>query len=142
MQRCENCLAPLPLDDSALTLACTYCSAMTKNETGAFLAETVAFLTTSGMRIPFLEKDARLPIHKTELFSTSRDGQDVLPIHIVQGSTSVTKLEFPISTRAPRGVPKIGLTIRVSTTGELSLTLTEPGTTNALDRGGLTVLIR
>jgi hypothetical protein len=142
MQRCENCLAPLPLDANALVLACTYCSAMAKNESGSFLAETVAFLTTSGMRIPFLEKDARLPIHKTELLSTSRDAQESLPVHIVQGSTSVVQLVFPISARAPRGVPKIGLTVRVSTAGELSLTLEERETSNILDRGGLAVLIR
>ncbi len=115
---------------------------MSKYESGSFLAEPVEFLTSSGMRFPFLEKGARLPIHKTELVSTSRDAQETLPVHIVQGSTSVMKLEFPISTRAPRGVPKIGLTVRVSTAGELSLTLTEPETTNALDRGGARVLIR
>jgi molecular chaperone DnaK (HSP70) len=142
MQRCENCLAPLPLDDDALVLACTYCSAMTKNASGCRLAETVAFLTPSGMRVPFLEKDAPLPIHKTELLSTSADGQQQLGIHIVQGPTSVAHFVFPITKLAPRGVPKISLTIRVSTAGELSLTLMEPETSNALDRSGMTVLIR
>jgi molecular chaperone DnaK (HSP70) len=115
---------------------------MTRNESGARLAETVSFMTTSGMTIPFLQKDALLPVYKTELLSTSRDGQDKLEVHIVQGSTSVTRFEFPIQKRAPRGVPKIGLTVRVTTRGELSLTLAEPETTNILDRGGLAVLIR
>jgi molecular chaperone DnaK (HSP70) len=115
---------------------------MTRNESGQHLAETVAFLTPSGMRVPFLEKDARLPIHKTELLSTAEDGQQQLRIHIVQGPTSVTELVFPITKPAPRGVPKISFTVRVSTVGELSLTLIEPETSNALDRGGLTVLIR
>jgi molecular chaperone DnaK (HSP70) len=142
MQRCENCLAPLPLDENALALACTYCSAMTRNESGAHLAETVAFLTSSGARIPVLEKDARLPIHKTELLSTAEDGQQQLRVHLVQGQTSVIELVFPLTVRAPRGVPKIGLTIRVSTAGELSLTVSEPETSNVLDRGGLAVLIR
>ena len=115
---------------------------MTRNESGERLAETVAFMTTSGMTIPFLEKDARLPVYKTETLSTSRDGQETLQVHIVQGSTSVTRFEFPIQKRAPRGVPKIALTVRVTTRGELSLTLSEPGTSNILDRGGLAVLIR
>jgi molecular chaperone DnaK (HSP70) len=141
MQRCENCLAPLPLDENALALACTYCSTMTKNESGSFLAETVAFLAVSGIRIPFLEKGARLPIHKTELLSTSSDAQETLRVHIVQGETTVAQFVFPISTRAPRGVPKIGLTVRVSTTGELSLTLTE-GTTNIVDHGPHLVAVR
>lgn len=119
---------------------------MTPNETGVRLAETVAFMTSSGVTIPFLEKDAPLPIHRTELLSTSRDAQETLPVHIVQGSTSVVRFEFPIQQRTPRGVPKIGLTVRVTPTndgrGELSLSLIEQGTSNALDRGGMTVLIR
>jgi len=142
MQRCDNCLAPLPLDERGLVLKCTYCSAMTRNESGERLAETVSFMTTSGMTIPFLEKDAHLPVFKTETLSTSSDEQATLQVHIVQGSTSVTRFEFPIEKRAPRGVPKIGLTVRVTTRGELSLSLIEAGTSNALDRGGLTVLIR
>lgn len=142
MQRCDNCLAPLPLDERGLVLTCTYCRAMTPNETGVRLAETVSFMTSTGRTIPFLEKDAPLPIHRTELLSTSRDAQDTLPVHIVQGSTSVLRFEFPIRQRTPRGVPKIGLTVRVTTRGELSLSLIEQGTSNALDRGGSTVLIR
>ena len=115
---------------------------MTRNESGERLAETVSFMTTSGMTIPFLDKDATLPVFKTETLSTSTDEQATLQVHIVQGSTSVTRFEFPIEKRAPRGVAKIGLTVRVTTRGELSLSLIEAGTSNALDRGGLTVLIR
>jgi molecular chaperone DnaK len=111
-----------------------------QNET--VLAETVAFLTRDGMRIPFIEKDARLPIDKTELFTTARDNQETIRVHLVQGETSIVELEFPILARVPRGVPKISLTVRVSSAGELSLTFKEPETTNILDRGGLAVLIR
>jgi len=115
---------------------------MTRNESGQHLAETVSFVTSSGMTIPFLDKDAPLPVHKTETLSTSKDDQETLQVNIVQGSTSVTRFEFPIEKRGPRGVPKIGLTVRVTTAGELSLSLIEAETSNALDRGGLTVLIR
>jgi len=115
---------------------------MTRNESGQHLAETVSFVTSSGMSIPFLDKDAPLPVHKTETLSTSKDDQETLQVNIVQGSTSVTRFEFQIEKRGPRGVPKIGLTVRVTTAGELSLSLIEAETSNALDRGGLTVLIR
>ena len=51
-------------------------------------------------------------------------------------------LEFPIQKRGPRGIIKIALTLRVSVSGQLSLSLIEQGTSNVLDRGGLAVLIR
>jgi hypothetical protein len=48
---------------------------------------------------------------------------------------------FPIRKRAPRGVPKIALTVRVAESGAMSLTLAEPGTDNVLDRDGIDVTV-
>ena len=106
------------------------------------LAETIALAPTPARSIPLLEAGATLPIERTETLTTSRDDQETLPLNIVQGTTPLTRLEFPIQKRGPRGIIKITLTLRVSLSGELSLSLIEQGTSNVLDRGGLAVLIR
>jgi molecular chaperone DnaK (HSP70) len=60
---------------------------------------------------------------------------------LVQGKQPIASFSFPIQKRAPRGVPKISLTVRVSASGAMSVTLSEPGTTNVLDRDGMLVRV-
>jgi molecular chaperone DnaK (HSP70) len=149
--RCANCLAPLRLDTGTVA-TCTYCGAQTRIDapreiaaapvtSGARLAETVAFALTPTRSIPLLEADSPLPIFRTNLLSTSRDNQESLEVHLVQGKDSIASFSFPIQQRASRGVPKISLTVRVATNGAMSITLSEPGTTNALDRDAMMVHI-
>jgi hypothetical protein len=147
--RCSNCLAPLRLDLGRI-VACDYCRAQTRLDvvqivatpvaSGARLAEGVGFVTPMGP-IPFLEANAPLPIFRTETLSTGQDSQPALQVNLVQGTTQLARFEFPLRARAPRGVPKIGLTVRVAARGEMSLTLIETGTDNALDRAGLTARV-
>jgi hypothetical protein len=149
--RCANCLAPLRLDAGPI-VTCSYCRAQTRVDaptvvekpsvaSGRRLADTIAFVTSSMHKIPFLEKSAPLPIFRTETLSTSRDDQDVLDVKLVQGERLLASFPFPIRKRAPRGVPKIALTVRVAESGAMSLTLVEPGTDNALDRDGIDVMV-
>lgn len=91
--------------------------------------------------IPFLEAKSPVPIFRTETLSTHSDDQPALSVVLVQGETQLTSFAFPIERRGPRGVPKIALTVRVSATGAMSITLVEPGTSNALDRDGMTVRV-
>jgi hypothetical protein len=141
--RCANCIAPLRLDVGPV-VTCAYCGAQTKLDepqkvaahgktSGVRLAEAVAFATPA-RNIPFLEANAPLPIFRTETLSNSRDDQETLHVHFVQGSTTLTDFEFPITHRGPRGTLKIALTVRVAQSGAFSLTVAEPGTNNIMDK--------
>jgi molecular chaperone DnaK (HSP70) len=150
--RCPNCIAPLRLDAGPIA-TCTYCGAQSRIDTPGVtvtvapsipgqtrLAETVSFVTPT-ITIPWLEKDATLPIHRTETLSTRTDDQDALDVNLVQGSQPIAQFKFPIQKRGPRGVPKLALTVRVATDGAMSITVAEPGTTNAIDRDQLRVRV-
>lgn len=150
MLRCANCLAPLRLDAGPIA-TCHYCGAQTRVDqpaeiatppvtSGARLAEAIRFVKGS-FSIPLLEANKPVPIFHTELLSTSTDNQEKLEVNLMQGNDVVTSFAFPIQQRAPRGVPKISLTVRVSAAGAMSLTLSESGTTNVLDKGALTARV-
>lgn len=148
--RCPNCVAPLRLDAGPI-VTCRYCEVQSRlgapnvvtqapKSGQARLAETVSFVTPT-TTIPFLEKDKPLPIHRTETLSTRTDDQETLDVNLVQGSEPIVQFKFPIQKRGPRGVPKLALTVRVATDGAMSITVTEPGTTNAIDRESLRVRV-
>jgi hypothetical protein len=148
--RCPSCLAPLRLDVGPI-VKCRYCDAQVRLDapqavaakgeaSGKRLAQMIGFATPT-MTIPFLAANAPLPIYRTETLSTQRDDQDALDVTLVEGTTRVVSLKFPIQKRGPRGVPKIALTVRVSAGGAMSLTLAELGTSNTLDREGLSVSV-
>jgi len=148
--RCPNCIAPLRLDTGPIA-TCAYCGAQSRLDTpGALvapsvpgqtrLAETVSFVTPT-ITIPWLEKDATLPLHRTETLSTQRDDQDALDVNLVQAGRPIAQFKFRIQKRGPRGVPKLALTVRVATDGAMSITVSEPGTTNVLDRDQLRVRV-
>jgi hypothetical protein len=145
--RCPNCIAPLPLD--AAIARCRYCGAQSRIDTPGVvvdpgapgqtrLAEAVSFVTPT-ITIPFLDKGKTLPIFRTETLSTRSDDQDALDVNLVQGAEPVVHFRFPIEKRGPRGVPKLTLTVRVAEDGAMSITVTEPGTSNVIDRDQLRV---
>jgi hypothetical protein len=148
--RCPNCVAPLRLDAGPV-VTCRYCEAQCRLDApGAIvapgvpgqarLAETVSFVTPTNV-IPWLEKGSPLPIHRTQTLSTRTDDQETLNVNLVQGASRLVELQFPIQKRAPRGVPKLALTVRVATDGSMSVTVAEAGTPNALDRDQLRVQV-
>jgi hypothetical protein len=147
--RCPNCLAPLRLDVGPV-VKCRYCDSQVRLDapqaasrgeaSGKRLAHAIGFVTAT-RTVPFLEANAALPIHRTETLSTQSDDQEALKVNLVDGTTPIVSFEFPIQKRGPRGVPKIALTVRVSASGAMSLTLAEPGTSNILDRDGLSVSV-
>ena len=150
MLRCANCLAPLRLDTGPIA-TCRYCSAQTRVDeptqiakppvvSGSRLADAVRFVK-GAISIPMLEANKPLPIHQTLTLSTSTDNQEKLGVNLMQGNEPIVSFTFPLEQRAPRGVPKIALTVRVSENGAMSLTLSEPGTRNTLDREGLTARV-
>lgn len=143
-------MAPLPLD-AGVIVRCTYCGAQSRLDTPGVvvepstpgqtrLAEAVSFVTPTNT-VAFLDKGRALPIHRTQTLSTRTDDQDALEVNLVQGAEPIVHFRFPIQRRGPRGVPKLTLTVRVSTDGAMSVTVTEPGTENAIDRDGLRVRV-
>lgn len=150
--RCANCLAPLRLDLGPVA-TCAYCRAQTpvaaapstvERSTAAIrrrVAAEIAFVVSPTLRIPVIEANTSVPIARTEMLSTSRDGQEALEVSLFEGSRALVGFWFPIRQRAPRGVPKIGLTVRIAETGALGLTVSEPGTENVVDRDGLSVTV-
>jgi hypothetical protein len=150
MVRCPNCVAPLRLDAGPV-VTCRYCEAQCRLDAPsavvapstpghARLAEAISFVTPTNT-IPWLEKGSALPIHRTQTLSTRTDDQDTLNVNLVQGSEKLVELQFPIQKRAPRGVPKLALTVRVATDGSMSVTVTEAGTPNAIDREAIRVRV-
>jgi hypothetical protein len=148
--RCPNCLAPLRLDVGPV-VQCRYCDAQVRLDapqaiatkgvaSGKRLAKAIGFATPA-MTIPFLEANAPLPIYRTETLSTQSDDQEALNVNLVEGTSPIVSLKFPIQKRGPRGVPKIALTVRVSASGAMSLTVAEPGTSNIFDRDGFSVSV-
>lgn len=104
------------------------------------LAESVSFVTPTNT-VPFLEKGRTLPIYRTETLSTRSDDQEALDVNLVQGAEPIVSFRFPIQKRGPRGVPKLALTVRVAIDGAMSITVSEPGTSNVVDREHLRVRI-
>jgi hypothetical protein len=150
MLRCPNCLAPLRLDTGPIA-TCSYCGVQSRIDTPGVvvakgapgqrrLAETVSFVTPTNT-IPFFDAGATLPIHRSETLSTRTDDQDALDVNLVQGAQPIVQFRFPIQKRGPRGVPKLALTVRLAPDGAMSVTVTEPGTNNAVDRDGLRVRV-
>ncbi len=148
--RCPNCIAPLRLDAGPL-VQCRYCGAQSRlREPGVVvepgapgqtrLAESVSFVTPTNT-VPFLEKGRTLPIYRTETLSTRSDDQEALDVNLVQGAEPIVSFRFPIQKRGPRGVPKLALTVRVAIDGAMSITVSEPGTSNVVDREHLRVRI-
>ena len=148
--RCPNCVAPLRLDAGAV-VTCRYCEAQSRIDAPGTLlqpsvpgqrrlADAISFVTPTNT-IPWLGNGSALPIHKTQLLSTRTDDQDALNVHLVQGAEKLADVHFPIQKRGPRGVPKLELTVRVASDGAMSVTVREPGTTNALDRDQIRVRV-
>jgi RNA polymerase sigma-70 factor (ECF subfamily) len=101
------------------------------NEKGT-LKYKVAIETLGGIATSIFEKGSKLPIQKTITFTTSKDKQDDLYIHLVEGDAEFASGcrdlgEYNIKgfSIAPKGTPQIAVTISVEKDGTLSLNAVE-----------------
>ncbi len=93
------------------------------------IMEALGIETLGGVFAPIIEVGCRAPFSQTELFSTAVDNQDQIEIALYRGNAKLTRdnaflgrfavYEIPL---APRGVPKIAITLTVSTDGDIILT--------------------
>ena len=91
--------------------------------------------TLGGVATKLIERNAKIPTSKSQVFSTAADNQTSVEIHVVQGEREMAKdnkslgrfiLDGILS--APRGMPQIEVTFDIDTNGMLSVKAKDKGT--------------
>ncbi len=84
--------------------------------------------TGGGVFTVLIPRNTTIPTERSEIFTTSVDNQNFVPIHILQGerpmaadNTSLARFELAGIPPAPRGVPKIQVTFRIDANGVVSI---------------------
>jgi molecular chaperone DnaK len=91
--------------------------------------------TGGGVFTRLIPRNTTVPTEKSEIFTTSVDGQSFVPIHVLQGeremaadNRSLANFELTGIPPAPRGIPKIQVTFRIDANGILSVEAKDLGT--------------
>jgi molecular chaperone DnaK len=91
--------------------------------------------TGGGVFTKLIPRNTTIPTEKSEIFTTSIDGQNFVPVHVLQGeremaadNRSLANFELAGIPPAPRGVPKIQVSFRVDAEGLLSVEAKDLGT--------------
>jgi molecular chaperone DnaK len=94
--------------------------------------------TGGGVATRLIPRNTTVPVERSEVFTTSVDNQNFVPIHIVQGERemaadcrSLARFELTGIPPAPRGVPKIQVTFRIDENGILRVEAKDLGTGRA-----------
>ncbi len=84
--------------------------------------------TGGGVFTVLIGRNTTIPTERSEIFTTSVDNQNFVPIHILQGerpmaadNASLAHFELTGIPPAPRGVPKIQVTFRIDANGVVSI---------------------
>ena len=80
--------------------------------------------TGGGVFTGLIARNTTIPTEKSEIFTTSVDNQNFVPVHVLQGerkmaadNRSLARFELTGIPPAPRGVPKIQVTFRIDADG-------------------------
>ena len=91
--------------------------------------------TGGGVFTKLIPRNTTIPTEKSEVFTTSIDGQSFVPVHVLQGerqmavdNRSLARFELTGIPPAPRGVPKIQVTFRIDADGILDVEAKDLGT--------------
>ena len=91
--------------------------------------------TGGGVFFPIIPRNTTIPTRLTEIFTTSIDSQNFVPIHVLQGerkmaedNTSLAKFELAPIPPAPRGVPQIEVAFDIDANGIVHVTAKDLGT--------------
>jgi len=91
--------------------------------------------TLGGISTEMLERDTTIPTRRTQIFTTTNDGQTIATIHILQGERPMALDNLSLGSfsldgipPAPSGVQQIEITFDVEARGELRVTATEKST--------------
>ncbi len=91
--------------------------------------------TGGGVATQLIPRNTTVPTERSEVFTTSVDNQNFVPIHVVQGERemaadcrSLARFELTGIPPAPRGVPKIQVAFRIDENGILRVEAKDLGT--------------
>ena len=91
--------------------------------------------TLGGVNTVLIERNTTIPCKKSEVFSTSTDGQTTVDIHVLQGerkfaNDNKTMGQFQLSeiTPAPRGVPQIEVSFDIDADGIVNVSAKDKST--------------
>jgi molecular chaperone DnaK len=91
--------------------------------------------TGGGVMTVVIPRNTTVPTEASEVFTTSIDGQNFVPIHVLQGERamaadcrSLARFELTGIPPAPRGVPKIQVTFAVDANGIVNVRAVDLGT--------------
>ena len=105
--------------------------------------------TAGGVFTPLIHRNTTVPCSFSEVFSTARNNQDMVRIHVLQGeraraedNKSLAIFELTGIPPAPRGVPKIEVSFKIDENGIVSVSARDQGTgrehsVNIVADGGL-----
>lgn len=96
---------------------------------------TLGVETLGGVATPLIGRNTPLPVRRTEVFTTARDMQTSVTVHVFQGerpmsrdNTSLGELHLEGLAPAPRGVPKIEVIFDIDASGVLGVTARDVAT--------------
>jgi molecular chaperone DnaK len=94
--------------------------------------------TGGGVFTVLIPRNTTIPAEKGEIFTTSVDNQNFVPVHVLQGerkmsadNRSLARFELAGIPPAPRGVPKIQVAFRIDADGMVSVEAKDLGTGKA-----------
>ncbi|MFB6351490.1 MAG: Hsp70 family protein, partial [Bradymonadaceae bacterium] len=90
---------------------------------------TLGIETKGGKFTPLIPRNTTIPCSHTETFTTARDNQEMVRVHVAQGERSMVEDNKSLATfeltgipPAPRGVPKIDVTFQIDENGMVNVT--------------------
>ena len=96
---------------------------------------TLGIETAGGRFTPLIPRNTTIPCSVTEEFTTARDNQSMVRVHVLQGeramvegNKSLAKFELHGIPPAPRGVPNIRVTFNIDENGIVSVHAKDMGT--------------
>ncbi len=91
--------------------------------------------TGGGVMFKLIPRNTTIPTEKSEIFTTSVDNQNFVPVHVLQGERemaadcrSLAHFDLTGIPPAPRGVPKIQVTFRIDENGIVRVEAKDLGT--------------
>jgi molecular chaperone DnaK len=91
--------------------------------------------TGGGVMFKLIPRNTTIPTERSEIFTTSVDNQNFVPIHVLQGERemaadcrSLARFELSGIPPAPRGLPKIQVTFRIDENGIVHVEAKDLGT--------------
>ena len=98
---------------------------------------TLSIETKGGGASPLIRRNATIPVRKSQVFTTAKDDQTAVEIHVVQGERPMAVENISLGRfildgipEAPRGVPRIEVTFRIDADGIVQVSAQEKATGN------------